>query len=34
MQGDIEVFSPAIKSVITIPHRPGTTFIIWLPTVD
>ncbi|MFO5527217.1 MAG: sensor histidine kinase, partial [Cuspidothrix sp.] len=34
MQGDIEVFSPAIKSVSTIPHRPGTTFIIWLPTVD
>ncbi|MFM7405140.1 MAG: sensor histidine kinase [Cuspidothrix sp.] len=34
MQGDIEVFSPAIKSVITISHRPGTTFIIWLPMVD
>jgi signal transduction histidine kinase len=31
MQGNIEVFSPAINSVITLPHKPGTTFIIWLP---
>ncbi|MFM7363842.1 MAG: sensor histidine kinase [Cuspidothrix sp.] len=34
MQGNIEVFSPAIKSVITIPQLPGTTFIIWLPIAD
>jgi signal transduction histidine kinase len=34
MQGNIEVFSPAINSVITLPHTPGTTFIIWLLTVN
>ncbi|MTJ53984.1 GAF domain-containing protein [Anabaena sp. UHCC 0253] len=34
MQGNIEAFSPAINSVITLPHTPGTTFIIWLLTVD
>jgi signal transduction histidine kinase len=28
MQGNIEVFSPAIDSVITSPHTPGTTVII------
>ena len=33
MQGNIEVFSPAIDSVITSPHSPGTTVIIWLSTV-
>ncbi|MGI2905610.1 GAF domain-containing sensor histidine kinase [Tolypothrix sp. VBCCA 56010] len=33
MQGEIEVFSPAINSVIKSPHAPGTTFIIWLPIV-
>jgi len=31
MQGEMEVFSPAINSSITSPHAPGTTFIIWLP---
>jgi len=31
MHGEIEVFSPAINSVITSPESPGTTFIIWLP---
>jgi signal transduction histidine kinase len=34
MQGEIEVFSPAIRSTITSPNAPGTTFIIWLPEVD
>jgi signal transduction histidine kinase len=34
MQGSIEVFSPAIHSIITLPHIPGTTFIIWLQSVD
>ena len=34
MQGNIEVCSPAINSVITLPHIPGTTFIIWLQSVD
>ncbi|MTJ14907.1 HAMP domain-containing histidine kinase [Anabaena sp. UHCC 0187] len=34
MQGNIEVFSPAIHSIITLPHISGTTFIIWLPLVD
>jgi signal transduction histidine kinase len=33
MQGEIEVFSPAINSQLTSPNRPGTTFIIWLPEV-
>jgi signal transduction histidine kinase len=33
MQGEIEVFSPAINSKLTSPHAPGTTFIIWLPEV-
>jgi signal transduction histidine kinase len=33
MQGEIEVFSPAINSVIKSPDAPGTTFIIWLPIV-
>lgn len=33
MQGNIEVFSPAIDSVITSPHTPGTTVIIWLSAV-
>lgn len=31
MQGEIEVFSPAIDSKLTSPDAPGTTFIIWLP---
>jgi signal transduction histidine kinase len=30
MQGNIEVHSPAIHSMIKLPHIPGTTFIIWL----
>ncbi|MDZ8185362.1 MAG: ATP-binding protein [Nostoc sp. ChiSLP02] len=34
MQGEIEVFSPAINSKLTSPNRPGTTFIIWLPQVE
>lgn len=34
MQGEIEVFSPAIRSTITSPNAPGTTFIIWLPEVN
>jgi signal transduction histidine kinase len=34
MQGEIEVFSPAINSVIKSPDAPGTTFIIWLPIVE
>jgi signal transduction histidine kinase len=33
MQGEIEVFSPAINSKLTSPDAPGTTFIIWLPEV-
>ncbi|MEH2143440.1 GAF domain-containing sensor histidine kinase [Nostoc sp.] len=33
MQGEIEVFSPAINSQLTSPDAPGTTFIIWLPEV-
>ncbi|MGF2039267.1 MAG: GAF domain-containing sensor histidine kinase [Nostoc sp. CmiVER01] len=33
MQGEIEIFSPAINSKITSPNAPGTTFIIWLPEV-
>jgi signal transduction histidine kinase len=31
MQGDIEIFSPAIKSNMSSADAPGTTFIIWLP---
>ncbi|MCL6751592.1 sensor histidine kinase [Nostoc sp. CCCryo 231-06] len=34
MQGEIEVFSPAINSKLTSPDAPGTTFIIWLPEVQ
>ncbi|MEA5505820.1 HAMP domain-containing sensor histidine kinase [Halotia wernerae UHCC 0503] len=34
MQGEIEVFSPAINSDITSPDTPGATFIIWLPEVE
>ncbi|MBW4687292.1 MAG: GAF domain-containing sensor histidine kinase [Komarekiella atlantica HA4396-MV6] len=33
MQGEIEIFSPALDSAITSPDTPGTTFIIWLPEV-
>ncbi|MFK0735324.1 MAG: ATP-binding protein [Gloeotrichia echinulata GP01] len=33
MQGEIEVFSPALNSAITSANAPGTTFIIWLPEV-
>ncbi|MFN5068213.1 MAG: sensor histidine kinase [Aphanizomenon sp.] len=33
MGGNIEVFSPAIKSIITLSDTPGTTFIIWLQSV-
>lgn len=32
MQAEMEVFSPALKSIIQLPER-GTTFIIWLPEV-
>jgi signal transduction histidine kinase len=31
MQGEIEVFSPAINLVMNSPNTSGTTFIIWLP---
>jgi signal transduction histidine kinase len=31
MQGEIQVFSPALNSTITSPQAPGTTFMIWLP---
>ncbi|WP_341525726.1 GAF domain-containing sensor histidine kinase [Nostoc sp. UHCC 0302] len=31
MQGEIEIFSPAINSAITSSNTLGTTFIIWLP---
>lgn len=31
MQGEIEIFSPAINSTIATPDAPGTTFMIWLP---
>ncbi|WP_026082786.1 sensor histidine kinase [Mastigocladopsis repens] len=34
MQGEIQVFSPALTSLITSPDAPGTTFIIWLPVVS
>ena len=33
MGGNIEVFSPAIKSIITLSDAPGTTFIIWLQSL-
>ena len=33
MQGEIEVFSPAINSKLTSPNAPGTTVSIWLPEV-
>ena len=31
MQGEIEIFSPAINSSMSSADAPGTTFIIWLP---
>src|SRR5579883_1302803 len=31
MQGEIQVFSPAISPLIPPSNMPGTTFIIWLP---
>ncbi|HYW20125.1 MAG TPA: HAMP domain-containing sensor histidine kinase [Nodularia sp. (in: cyanobacteria)] len=31
MQGEIEIFSPAINSVMSSGDAPGTTFMIWLP---
>ncbi|PAX52947.1 sensor histidine kinase [Brunnivagina elsteri] len=31
MQGEIQVFSPALESIIKTPNIPGSTFIIWLP---
>ena len=31
MQGEIQIFSPALNSGITLSDRPGTTFLIWLP---
>jgi signal transduction histidine kinase len=34
MQGQIEVLSPAIHSVITTSKSPGTTFMIWLPKAE
>jgi len=34
MQGEIQIFSPALSSPIASPDMPGTTFIIWLPVVS
>lgn len=34
MQGEIQVFSPALTSPITSPDALGTTFIIWLPVAN
>jgi signal transduction histidine kinase len=34
MHGEMEIFSPAINSSLVSPHKPGTTFIIWLPASD
>lgn len=34
MQGEIEIFSPAINPNMTSPDAPGTTFIIWLPITN
>jgi signal transduction histidine kinase len=34
MQGEMEIFSPALKSIIQLPDQQGTTFIIWLPEVN
>ncbi len=34
MHGKIQIFSPALSSLITSPDTPGTTFIIWLPVVS
>jgi len=31
MQGEIQIFSPALTSLMTSPDALGTTFIIWLP---
>lgn len=31
MQGEIQVFSPALNSEIALSDGPGTTFLIWLP---
>ncbi len=31
MQGEIQVFSPALESIIKTPNITGSTFIIWLP---
>jgi signal transduction histidine kinase len=33
MHGKIEICSPAIRSIITLPNIPGTTLIIWLKSV-
>ncbi|MEC4813328.1 MAG: HAMP domain-containing sensor histidine kinase [Scytonema sp. PMC 1069.18] len=34
MQGEIQVFSPALHSTIQSSDSPGTTFMIWLPVVS
>ncbi|AKG23892.1 GAF domain-containing sensor histidine kinase [Calothrix sp. 336/3] len=34
MQGEIQVFSPALNSSMKPSSTPGTTFIVWLPMVD
>ncbi len=34
MQGEIQVFSPALDSVIKSDTNPGTTFIVWLPVAE
>ncbi|KST68164.1 sensor histidine kinase [Mastigocoleus testarum] len=33
MQGEIQIFSPALNSAIPLSDKPGTTFLIWLPSV-
>ena len=33
MQGEIQIFSPALNSAIPLSDKPGTTFLIWLPKV-
>ena len=34
MQGEIQIFSPALNSAIASDDAPGTTFLIWLPKAN
>lgn len=34
MQGEIQIFSPALNSAIALSDGPGTTFLIWLPKAN